>query len=39
MYKEYFDSIINVSKGTGWYTENDSRTELDWLTKIHPKLD
>jgi glycosyltransferase involved in cell wall biosynthesis len=39
MYKEYFESIINVSKGTGWYTENDSRTELDWLTKIHPKLD
>jgi FkbM family methyltransferase len=40
MYKEYFESIINVSKGTGWYTENSERRELEWLTKtqpVHPK--
>ena len=37
MYKEYFQSIINVSKGTGWYTDNNSRTELEWLTKTQPK--
>ena len=37
MYREYFESIINVSKGTGWYTENTSRTELEWLTKTQPK--
>jgi FkbM family methyltransferase len=36
MYKEYFESIINISKGTGWYTENDERNELEWLTKEHP---
>ena len=37
MYKEYFESIINVSKGTGWYTENSERKELEWLTKTQPK--
>lgn len=37
MYREYFHSIINVSKGTGWYTENPDRTELEWLTKTQPK--
>jgi FkbM family methyltransferase len=36
MYKEYFESIINLSKGTGWYTKNDSRRELEWLTKTQP---
>ena len=36
MYKEYFESIINVSKGGGWYTNNDSRKELEWLTKTQP---
>jgi hypothetical protein len=36
MYKEYFESIINVSKGTGWYTENSERKELEWLTKTQP---
>jgi FkbM family methyltransferase len=36
MYKEYFESIINVSKGTGWYTENSERRELEWLTKTQP---
>jgi glycosyltransferase involved in cell wall biosynthesis len=38
MYKEYFESIIHVSKGTGWYTENNERSELDWLTKTYPTL-
>jgi len=37
MYQEYFESIINVSKDTGWYTENEERTELEWLTKTQPK--
>jgi FkbM family methyltransferase len=36
MYKEYFESIINVSKGSGWYTKNDTRKELEWLTKTQP---
>lgn len=37
MYREYFESIINVSKGTGWYTDKPERTELEWLTKTQPK--
>ena len=36
MYKEYFQSLQNLSKG-GWYTENTERTELEWLTKTQPK--
>jgi FkbM family methyltransferase len=37
MYREYFESIINISKGTGWYTEKPERNELNWLTKKQPK--
>ena len=36
MYKEYFQSLQNLGKD-GWYTPNDSRTELEWLTKTQPK--
>lgn len=36
MYKEYFQSLKNLS-GIGWYTENDTRNELEWLTKSYPK--
>jgi FkbM family methyltransferase len=36
MYKEYFQSLKNLSN-RGWYTENEGRTELEWLTKTYPK--
>jgi FkbM family methyltransferase len=36
MYKEYFQSLINLSVD-GWYTANDERNELEWLTKTYPK--
>ena len=36
MYKEYFESILNIYKETGWYTENPERRELEWLTKTQP---
>lgn len=32
-YEEYFQSVLNVHNGQGWYEKNDSRTELDWLNK------
>jgi glycosyltransferase involved in cell wall biosynthesis len=35
-YEEYFQSVLNVYNGNGWYEKNDSRTELDWLTKYYP---
>jgi FkbM family methyltransferase len=37
MYTEYFQSLINVSDGSGWYAPNNSRTELEWLTKEYPE--
>lgn len=36
MYKEYFESLKNLSV-QGWYTENNNRTELEWLTKHQPE--
>ena len=35
MYKEYFQSLQNLSN-QGWYTPNEERTELEWLTKTTP---
>ena len=37
MYKEYFISLINLKTKEGWYTPNEERTELEWLTKIQPE--
>jgi glycosyltransferase involved in cell wall biosynthesis len=35
-YEEYFQSVLNVYNGQGWYEKNDDRTELDWLNKYYP---
>lgn len=37
MYKEYFQSIINLTESAGWYTENANRRELEWLSKKQPE--
>ena len=37
MYEEYFQSILNIYTGDGWYEPNSSRTNLDWLKKDYPK--
>jgi FkbM family methyltransferase len=37
MYTEYFQSIVNVSNGSGWYAPNNTRTEMEWLTKEYPE--
>jgi FkbM family methyltransferase len=37
MYTEYFQSIVNVSNGSGWYAPNNFRNELEWLTKEYPE--
>ena len=36
MYEEYFQSVLNVYNGNGWYEKDDSRSELDWLKKELP---
>jgi len=34
MYEEYFKSVLNVyNSKDGWYTENDSRSDLNYLLK------
>lgn len=39
MYDEFFYSVHNVASGAGWYEENPTRTELDWLSKHWPAVD
>lgn len=35
-YEEYFQSVLNVYNGNGWYEKNDSRVNLNWLNKYIP---
>jgi glycosyltransferase involved in cell wall biosynthesis len=38
MYEEYFQSVMNVYTGKGWYQTNAGRSELDWIKKDLPVL-
>jgi hypothetical protein len=38
MYKEYFDSIMDLNGKAGWHTEHPERTQLDWLKMDHSML-
>jgi len=37
MYEEYFQNVLNVHGGKGWYERKNNRAELDWLKKEYPK--
>ena len=36
MYEEYFQSVLNVYSGKGWYEPNPNRTDLDYKVKQYP---
>jgi glycosyltransferase involved in cell wall biosynthesis len=38
MYEEYFQSVLNVYTGNGWYEPTPGRNDLTWLSKDYPKL-
>jgi glycosyltransferase involved in cell wall biosynthesis len=38
MYEEYFQSVMNVYTGKGWYEPRDDRADLNWLRKELPML-
>ena len=37
MYEEYFKSLSNVANSKGWYSVDEERTELDWMTRVYPQ--
>jgi glycosyltransferase involved in cell wall biosynthesis len=39
MYDEYFYSVSNLFWRDGWYQQNPSRTNLDWLSRRYPHVE
>ena len=38
MYEDYFQAVLNVQLGQGWYEPNPNRRELDHNTKYYPGM-
>ena len=36
MYEEYFQAVLNIHGGAGWYEENPYRTNMDYAVKHYP---
>jgi glycosyltransferase involved in cell wall biosynthesis len=36
MYEEFFQSVMDIHTGEGWYEIHPDRTSLDWLFRQHP---
>ena len=37
MYEEYFETLLKVHDGSGFYQENPDRRELNWLERYYPE--
>lgn len=37
MYEEYFQSVLNIYNGKGWYEPNPNRVDLNYNGKVFPK--
>ena len=36
MYEEFFQAVLNVHTGAGWYEENPGRVDMDYAVKHYP---
>jgi hypothetical protein len=39
MYEEYFQAVLNIHGGKGWYEPNDTRTDMNYALKKYPGRD